>query len=117
MFRGDSGFCRSQILSWCERSNVDYIAGIGTNSRLNALSLDVRHRAAMGFKETREKQRCFATLSYAAKSWKKRERKVDVKAEFTIKADNTRYVVTNLKGSAKWLYDRCYCMRGDMENR
>lgn len=117
LFRGDSGFCRHRLMSWCERKNVDYIVGIGGNSRLNDLSLDVRHRAAIQFKEKGQKQRCFATLSYSARSWKKHERKVVVKAEFSLNGDNTRYVVTNLKGAARWLYDRRYCLRGDMENR
>lgn len=119
LFRGDSGFCRPRLMSWCERKGVDYIIGIGTNSRLENLALDVRHRAMTRFVETGcQKQRCFGTFQYAAKSWKKRERRIIVKAEFTEKGDNNRYIVTNLESSsAKWLYDRCYCMRGDMENR
>ena len=117
LFRGDSGFCRHHIMSWCERNKVDYIVGIGTNSRLNKISLNTRYRAAMQFKDTGKKQRCFATLHYAAGTWKNRMRKVCVKAEFSERGDNTRYVVTNLKGAAKWLYDRRYCLRGDMENR
>lgn len=28
VFRGDSGFCRWRMLSWCERHGVDYIVGI-----------------------------------------------------------------------------------------
>lgn len=34
VFRGDSGFYRNRILSWCDRNNVDYIVGISKNSRL-----------------------------------------------------------------------------------
>ena len=117
LFRGDSGFCRPRLMSWCERMNVDYIVGIGTNSRLDTLSLDTQYRAAMQFKATGQKQRCFATLHYAARTWKGRERKVIVKAEFSEKGNNPRYVATNLNGAAKWLYDRRYCLRGDMENR
>ena len=95
---------------------MGYIVGIGKNSRLEASSLDTRHRAAIQFAKTQAKQRCFATLSYQARSWKT-ERKIVIKAEFCPLGDNTRYVVTNLKGSAKWLYDRRYCLRGEMENR
>ena len=116
IFRGDGGFCRPRILAWCERHDVGYIVGIGKNSRLEKLSLDTRYRAGIQFEQTRTKQRCFATLSYQAKSWKIK-RKVIVKAEFSHLGDNTRYVVTNLKGAARWLYDRRYCLRGDMENR
>jgi hypothetical protein len=31
--------------------------------------------------------------------------------------DNARFVVTNLKGSPKHLYERVYCARGEIENR
>lgn len=31
--------------------------------------------------------------------------------------DNPRFVVTNLKGSPKHLYERVYCARGEIENR
>ncbi|WP_409525739.1 IS1380 family transposase [Nitrincola sp. MINF-07-Sa-05] len=117
IFRGDSGFCRPRLLSWCERHGVDYVVGIGKNSRLDQLALDTRYRAAIACEATQEKQRCFATLWYSARSWKKRVRKVIVKAEFTALGDNNRYIVTSLSGSAKWLYDRRYCLRGDMENR
>ncbi|WP_409523236.1 IS1380 family transposase [Nitrincola sp. MINF-07-Sa-05] len=117
IFRGDSGFCRPRLLSWCERHGVDYVVGIGKNSRLDQLALDTRYRAAIACEATQEKQRCFATLWYSAHSWKKRVRKVIVKAEFTTLGDNNRYIVTSLSGSAKWLYDRRYCLRGDMENR
>jgi len=34
VFRADSGFCRHRIFQWCERNNVEYIVGIGGNSRL-----------------------------------------------------------------------------------
>jgi hypothetical protein len=30
---------------------------------------------------------------------------------------NTRFVITNLSGKAKTLYEKVYCARGDMENR
>ena len=28
VFRGDSGFCREEILSWCEKNGVDYVIGL-----------------------------------------------------------------------------------------
>lgn len=117
IFRGDAGFCRPRLLAWCERRDVGYVVGIGKNAKLEHLALDTRYRAAVAFRDTRVKQRCFGTLWYSAGSWKKRVRKVIVKAEFSYQGDNNRYIVTNLPGSAKWLYDRRYCLRGDMENR
>ena len=33
ILRGDSGFCRENLLSWCERNGVDYLFGLANNSR------------------------------------------------------------------------------------
>jgi hypothetical protein len=41
VFRGDSGFCRWRMLSWCERHGIGYIVGIAKNSRLLLLSADM----------------------------------------------------------------------------
>ncbi len=39
------------------------------------------------------------------------------KAEHSAREANPRFIVTILKGAPQWLYDRMYCVRGDMENR
>jgi hypothetical protein len=116
VFRGDSGFCRHQMLSWCERHNVGYIVGVAKNNRLKALSEKQISDAAQRFNETGQKQRLFGEIQYAANTWDSK-RRVIVKAEHTAKGSNPRYVVTNLQGEPKKLYDKLYCARGDMENR
>jgi hypothetical protein len=55
-------------------------------------------------------------MYYAARSWD-RHRRIIVKAEHTAQGSNPRYLVTNLRTEPKYLYDRLYCARGDMENR
>jgi Transposase DDE domain group 1 len=42
---------------------------------------------------------------------------VIAKAEHTDQGSNPRFVVTNLAGQARALYDTVYCARGEMENR
>jgi hypothetical protein len=116
IFRGDSGFCRHQMLRWCEKHNVGYIVGVAKNSRLKELSEKQISNAAKTFTETGLKQRLFDEIQYAAGTWD-RTRRVIVKAEHTVKGSNPRYVVTNLQGKPKNLYDNLYCARGDMENR
>lgn len=116
IFRGDSGFCRHQMLGWCERNDVGYIVGVAKNKRLRALSMSLMEEAEQRFRETGKKQRMFGEIQYAADTWDKR-RRVIVKAEHTGKGSNPRYVVTNLPGDPKRLYDKLYCARGDMENR
>jgi len=49
IFRGDSGFCRWRMLSWCDRNNVGYIVGLSRNSRLNKLSQDLHGQAESNY--------------------------------------------------------------------
>lgn len=116
IFRGDSGFCRHQMLRWCEGHHVGYIVGVAKNKRLKALSEKQIREAEERFAETKQKQRLFGEIQYAANTWDSK-RRVIVKAEHTGKGSNPRYVVTNLQGEPKKLYDTLYCARGDMENR
>jgi hypothetical protein len=116
IFRGDSGFCRRKMLSWCERHEVGYIVGIARNDRLNGLAAAWIDQAQDRYEQTGRKQRLFAECRYAAGTWN-RARRVIIKAEHGSRGGNPRYVVTNLSGDPKALYDRLYCARGDMENR
>ena len=116
LFRGDSGFCRQRLLNWCERHGCHYMLGLAKNSRLQHLSRWTMSAAREGWAMTGEKQRCFGHYWYAAGSWK-RMRRVIAKAEVTSLGENPRYVVTNLDGDARQLYDDVYCARGEMENR
>ena len=34
--RADSGFCREELLAWCEAQAVDYVLGLARNQRLRA---------------------------------------------------------------------------------
>lgn len=116
IFRGDSGFCRDLMLRWCDRHDVGYIVGMGSNNRLLEASIDLRTKAASEFEKTQEKQKLFGEFEYAAKSWKA-DRRIIVKAEHTSKGANPRFIVTNLSGEPKMLYEKAYCARGNMENR
>jgi len=116
ILRGDSGFCRHKLFDWCERNGVGYITGLAKNKRLQAMASDVIDQSAQNYTATHEKQRLFGELTYAAATWK-RPRRVVVKAEYNNLGPNTRYIVTNLKGGPKDLYDKIYCRRGEMENR
>ncbi len=116
LLRADSGFCRWQMLRWCERHGVDYLVGIARNNRLNAQAKPFLDVAEQRFYDTGRKQRRFHVMFYAAHSWDQR-RRIIVKAEHTAKGSNPRYLVTNLTAEAPYLYDRLYCARGEMENR
>jgi hypothetical protein len=116
IFRGDSGFCNPLILGWCDRNNVDYVVGIAKNKRLLNQSEGTRITAEALYDLEGKKQRLFSEFRYAAGSWRY-ERRVVVKAEHCAKGANPRFVVTSLAQSAKHIYTKTYCIRGDMENR
>ena len=114
IIRADSGFCRWQMLRWCERHGVDYLIGQAKNNRLLALAEPLLAQAAQAYAQSGEKQRLFQWLDYAAQTWD-RPRRLIAKAEHTAKGRNPRFVVTSLTGDAQTLYDDVYCARGEME--
>lgn len=116
IFRGDGGFCRWKMLRWCDRHEVGYIVGLAKNKRLNRFTASLQEQAAASFIASGHKVRWFTDLRYSARSWD-RARRVIAKIEYSEHGVNPRYVVTNLDGEAKSLYDKVYCARGDMENR
>ena len=34
IIRADSGFCREDLMSWCENNRIDYVLGLAKNARL-----------------------------------------------------------------------------------
>ncbi|MDT8389694.1 MAG: IS1380 family transposase [Lentisphaeria bacterium] len=116
IFRGDSGFCRHRMLEWCNRHNVGFIVGLAKNKRLMKMCSRTRDKSAKQQGRLGGSVRNFIDLGYAAEPWKQRQR-VIVKAEHNAHGPNTRFVVTNLPGKARHLYEKTYCARGDMENR
>ncbi len=114
--RGDSGFCRWKLMRWCDSHGVGYVLGLAKNSKLEALATDWTARAQRQFERTKEPQRLFGSVGYAAKSWD-RSRRVILKAEHNAGGPNPRFVVTNVPGDPQDLYDEVYCQRGEMENR
>ena len=86
------------------------------SERLQQLAEPVLSEAHRRFVLSGRKQRRFDECLYGARSWD-RQRRILIKAEHTAKGPNPRYVVTNISGAPKRLYDRLYCARGEMENR
>ena len=120
MIRGDSGFCREPIMTWCEANGVDYVFGLAKNTRLVAMIAAEQEQARQEFERTKEPARVFTELRYRTLDSWSRERRVVAKAEHLAKGANPRFVVTSLAAedrAAKPLYEEDYCGRGEMENR
>jgi len=116
VFRGDSGFCRRRLLSWCERNGVDYIVGLQKNSRLLAMAASWREQAQAAFEHHGTPQRVFGEFTYQARTWRK-ARRVVAKAERTAQGPNPRFILTSLPEAPQVAYEWIYCARGEMENR
>lgn len=116
VFRGDSGFCRQRILNYCERADVHYLVGLARNTRLEQMTEFVELAMKDVYEASGIKQRELGEFVYAAQSWA-RERRVITRLECGPQGTNPRYVVTNLTGEPKALYDDMYCQRGEAENR
>jgi hypothetical protein len=119
--RGDSGFCREALMSFCERQpGMYFIVGLARNVRLQRAIGRELHEAALRFDETGHGARVFKELRYRTRSTWSCERRVVAKAEHLAKGPNPRFVVTNLderSWPARELYEDLYCARGNMENR
>ncbi len=119
--RGDSGFCRDELLSWCERTErVEYIIGQARNVRLQKEIHTEMEEVVAEVKEGGEAVRRFSELRYRTLDSWSCERRVIAKVEALVGKRNPRFVVTSLtkeQVNAKTLYEELYCARGDMENR
>jgi hypothetical protein len=120
LLRADSGFCREALMAWCEANRVDFVFGLARNARLTAeieaeLLAAEAEAAATGKPARRFKDFRYATLD----SWSRRRRVIG-KAEWTQGEANPRFIVTSLKKAetdGRFLYEKVYCARGEMENR
>jgi hypothetical protein len=120
VLRADSGFCREELLAWCESQQVHYVFGMARNKRLARIIGAQMQQARVLHQSTGKAARVFAGFGYRTrKSWSS-ERRVVAKAEYLDKGENPRFVVTSLSPAA-WpdqaLYEKFYCARGEMENR
>ncbi len=118
--RADSGFCRDNLMSWCEDHGVDYILGLAKNSRLR-WEIDLELELAKAESEaTGKSARRFKDFTYRTRESWSRERRVVGKAEHLAKGSNSRFVVSSLSKEeyeGRSLYEDVYCGRGEMENR
>jgi hypothetical protein len=115
--RADSGFCRWRLMRWCDRHGVGYLLGLAKNAVLQRQAAAWQAEAEQAYRSDGQSHRVFGEFTYAAKSWD-RPRRVIAKAEH-LPGDkaNPRFVVTNVSGDGRVLYEQRYCQRGDMENR
>jgi hypothetical protein len=120
LLRGDSGFAREWLMSWCEEHDVAYVLGLARNPRLRRKIAKELKRARRMFDRTGKRSRVYRDFTYRTRKTWSRGRRVVGKAEHLTGKSNPRFVVTSLSKdeiAAALLYEDLYCARGDMENR
>jgi hypothetical protein len=120
LLRADSGFTRDALMTWCELNGVDYLFGLARTSRLVGAIEGELQEAQRLSQATGKPARRFKELSWSTLDSWSRERRVVAKAEWTGGEANPRFVVTSLgreEAEARYLYEKVYCARGEMENR
>jgi DDE family transposase len=118
--RGDSGFAREELMSWCEQHAVDYVLGLARNPRLEALLAEELSQARAEHEASGAPVRRFKDFTYRTLDSWSRSRRVVGKAEHLPGKANPRFVVTSYpldRLEAAALYEELYCARGEMENR
>ena len=119
-----SGFCRNELMAWCEENDVGYVFGLAKNDRLLDQTALAITEARLLSEASGKPERVYTEFTYRTrKSWS-RARRVIAKAEYLPAKDgrpgkvNTRFIVTSRTAfEAQEIYEKVYCARGDMENR
>ena len=115
LVRGDGHYCAPEVLNLLRSKRCDYILGLPTNPKLEARSAHWHDQCRVRWKPGLARVRRFHQFEYAAGSWSHGE-KVIARVEATALGTDVRFIVTNLPGRGKVLYEKVYCARGRMEN-
>jgi Transposase DDE domain group 1 len=121
LVRLDGGFAAGEIFDFLEAEGCDYVVAMAKNKRLAPRAARLMGTARRRSRRTGETAHVYGETHYAARRWSKR-RRVIIKAEVVRHPGrepkmNPRFVVTNLKGSPRRLYEKVYCARAEIENR
>jgi hypothetical protein len=120
--RLDGGFAHPALLDFLDAEpNLEYVVAMASNAVLQRKAEEAMQVARVLCGVAGQTEHIYSEASYAAGSWEW-ERRILIKAEVVCgegkePKDNPRFVITNMKQSPQWLYEKVYCQRGDIENR
>jgi hypothetical protein len=122
LVRLDGGFAAPEVLDFLDAEpKLHYVVAMAKNSVLNRRVARAMGRARRLSRESGETEHVYGDCWYQARKWTDR-RRVIYKAEVVRHPgrdpkDNPRFVVTNLPGDPRRIYEDTYCFRGEIENR
>jgi hypothetical protein len=119
--RLDAGFCGPELYEFFEAERMEYVVCMGKNEVLQRFAEPLMAPLRDAVEAGEDPNPHFDECLYAARSWKC-QRRVIIKADIALHPgrkpkDNPRFIVTNLKTSPRFIYEKVYCARGDIENR
>jgi Transposase DDE domain group 1 len=120
--RLDGGFAHPAVLEFLDaQPRLEYVVAMAKNAVLKRVAESGMRRARQLSRRSGKTEHIYGEARYKAGKWP-RLRRVIIKAE-VVRAvdkdpkDNPRFVITNMKQSPQWIYEKVYCARGDVENR
>jgi hypothetical protein len=122
LVRLDGGFATPEILDRLDAEpRLDYVVAMGENAVLTRFAEPAMVKARRQSEASGQTEHVYTEARYAAGTWTQ-DRRVVIKAEVVRlpgrePRDNPRFVITNLRQTPRFLYERVYCARGDIENR
>ena len=122
LVRLDGGFATPEIFDVLDAEpGLDYVVAMAKNAVLVRDAEPAMAVAHVQSEASGQTEHVYTDVQYAAGTWVQ-ARRVVIKAEVVQLAgrapqDNPRFVVTNLRQTPRFIYERIYCARGDIENR
>ena len=122
LVRLDGGFATPEVFAFLDAEpRLDYVVAMAKNAVLQRHAESAMQVARAQSEVRGETAHVYTDIRYAARTWD-HERRVVIKAEVVRLGDreprdNPRFVVTNLRQTPRFIYEKVYCARGDIENR
>jgi hypothetical protein len=118
LLRGDSHYCTPEVLRFCRANRLDWVLGVATTPTLRRHVTGLEQSVAKRFAAAsgHDKVRRFKEFYDGAGSWDRVER-IIARVEAGPEGVDTRFITTRLAGgSARAVYEKTCCQRGQMEN-
>ena len=123
LVRLDGGFASPAVFDFLEaQPRLDYVVAMAKNAVLERYAEPAMLVARARTWRSEQTEHVYTeTNEYQAGTWN-HARRVVIKAEVVRHRDreprdNPRFVVTNMRQTPRFLYEKVYCARGDAENR
>ena len=122
LVRLDGGFATPELFDFLDAEpRLDYVVAMAKNAVLVRRAEPAMEVARAQSEVSGKTAHVYTDTRYAARTWDG-ARRVVIKAEVVrlgdrAPRDNPRFVVTNMRQTPRFIYEKVYCARGDIENR